>query len=88
MKKKKSRIPDFKNIKEEAEFWDTHSFTDYWDDLEDVDIIFEVDEPREESLVLRVQKKFKEKLRMEARKRGLNISTLARMWLMEKLQTT
>jgi len=39
-------------------------------------------------LVLRVQKNLKEKLKKEARKKGLNASTLARMWLMEKLQAS
>lgn len=87
MKKKKSKIPEFKSIEEEAKFWDTHSFADYWDELEDVDIVWEVEKPRKESLVLRVQKDIKDRLKKEARKRGLNLSTLARMWLIEKLQT-
>ena len=26
------RIPSFANIEEEAEFWDTHDFTDYMDE--------------------------------------------------------
>lgn len=88
MKKKKSKIPEFKSIEEEAKFWDTHSFADYWDELEDVDIVREVDKPRKETLVLRVQKNFKDRLKKTARKKGLNVSTLARMWLMEKLQAT
>ena len=25
-----SRIPEFANREEEAEFWDTHDITDYW----------------------------------------------------------
>ncbi len=87
MKSKKSRIPKFKTIEEEAKFWDTHSFADYWDELKDADIVFELDQPREESLVLRVQKDFKNKLKAIARSKGLNVSTLSRMWLMERLQT-
>ncbi|MSP12019.1 MAG: hypothetical protein EXR62_03570 [Chloroflexi bacterium] len=31
-----SRIPTFKTIEEEAEFWDTHSITDFLDELEEV----------------------------------------------------
>lgn len=34
---KESKIPDFKTEEEEAEFWDTHSITDYLDELEEVD---------------------------------------------------
>ncbi len=84
----KSNIPEFKNIEEEAKFWDTHSITDFEDETEDVDIVWEADKPRNETLVLRVQKGFKDRLKKTARKKGLNASTLARMWLMEKLQTT
>lgn len=86
--RKKSRIPKFKSIQEEADFWDTHDITDFKDELEDVEIVFELDKPREESLVLRVQKEFKDKLVKFARKKGLNVSTLARMWLMEKLRAS
>ncbi len=85
--KKKSRIPEFKTIEEEAAFWDTHSFTDFEDELEDVDIVFDLKEPRDETLVVRVQKGIKEQLSRVAQRKGLNASTLARMWILEKLQS-
>ena len=85
-KKKASRIPKFKNVREEAKFWDTHSFVDFEDELEDVEIVVELAKPRDETLVLRIQKNMKERLERIAHKRGLNISTLSRIWLMEKLQ--
>jgi len=81
-------IPKFKDYKEEAEFWDTHSLADYWDRWEDVDLVFELDKPREASLVLRLQKAFKNRLKKIARGKGLDVSTLARMWLMEKANET
>ena len=87
MTKKINKIPTFKNIQEEAEFWDTHSFADYWNKWKDVNIVVEMDKPRDKTLVLRLQKSIKEKLEHIARSKGLNISTLARMWLMEKLQS-
>jgi hypothetical protein len=87
MKKKKSKFPVFKSIKEEAKFWDTHSFTDYWDEMKEVDMVVELDSPRTESLIVRVQKEMKDKMSKVARSKGLNISTLARMWMMEKLKT-
>jgi predicted DNA binding CopG/RHH family protein len=86
MIKKKSRIPKFKTYEEEANFWDTHEFTEFEDELEDVEIIFELNKPRDETVILRVQKDIKDKIEKVARNRGLNLSTLARMWLMEKLQ--
>lgn len=88
MLKKKSRIPEFKTYKEEAHFWDTHSITDFEDETEDVDIVFDLDKPRDETLVVRLQKDLKEKLEKIARNRGLNLSTLARMWLIEKLHSS
>lgn len=86
-KRKKSRIPEFKTLKEEAKFWDTHDITDFEDETEDVKIIFDLKKPRDEMLVVRLQKELKEKMDKVARSRGLNISTLARMWFIEKLRT-
>ncbi len=88
MKKKKNKIPQFKNYEEEANFWDTHEFTEFEDETEDVDIVFELNKPRDETLIVRLQKDFKEKLEKVARSKGLNVSTLARMWLLERLQST
>lgn len=89
MKKKKNRIiskiPEFTSLEEEAKFWDTHSVTNFEDELEDVDIVVELAKPREETLVLRVQKSTKDALEHVAKKMGITISTLARMWLTEKL---
>lgn len=88
MERKVNKIPKFKTYKEEAKFWDAHNITDFEDETKDVEILFELDKPRDETLIIRLQKDFKEKLEKVARSRGLNISTLARMWLMEKLQSS
>ncbi len=85
--KKKTKIPKFKTYEEETHFWDTHNVTDFKDETQAVDIVFELGKPRDETLMVRLQKDFKEKLEKVARSKGLNVSTLARMWLMEKLQT-
>lgn len=86
-KKKIEKIPNFKSYKEEAEFWDTHSLADYWDEWEDVDIVFDLEKPKEETLVVRLQKNLKEKLEKLAQRRGISLSTLARILLTERLQT-
>lgn len=88
-KKIENKFPDFNkmNYKEEAEWWDTHDVTDFENETENVEIVFELDKPREETLVIRLQKDFKKRLEKTARRKGLNMSTLARMWLMEKLQS-
>lgn len=89
MKKRvKSRIPKFKTYEEEANFWDTHSITDFEDETENVEIIFDLKKKRDDTLVLRLQKSLKDRMEKMARNKGLNVSTLARMWLIEKLQAT
>jgi len=88
MTKRKSRIPKFKTIEEEAKFWDTHSLSDYWDEFKDVDIVFDLQKPKQETLILRLQKEVKNKLEKVAKSKGLSVSSLARIWLMEKLQTS
>lgn len=85
MKKKAKIIPDFKSHKEEAEFWDTHSLADYWDQFNDVDITVELQKPAEETLIIRLQKSLKKQLALIAKKKGISISSLSRMWLMERL---
>src|SRR5690242_5440215 len=37
---KNSTIPEFKSREEEAVFWDTHSFADYWDEAKPVQVQF------------------------------------------------
>lgn len=86
MKKKKiSKIPTFRSLEDEAKFWDTHSFADYWDEMDDVDLIVELNKPRDETLVIRMQKKLKDRIERFAQKKGVTVSTLARLWFAEKL---
>jgi CopG antitoxin of type II toxin-antitoxin system len=87
MTMKKSKIPKFKSIAEEAAFWDTHSFADHWDEFEPIDVMVELSKPKEETLVLRVNKDVKKQLEQKAKDKGITISTLARILLTEKLRT-
>ena len=89
MKKKKLKFPDFDKMtyKEEATWWDTHDLGDYWDQMKDVDIIWDLEKPKNETVIVRLQKDIKDRLEMVAKSKGINLSSLARMWLIEKLQT-
>lgn len=87
MKKKRIKIPKFKTKEEEAKFWDTHSFADYWDEFEDIDLIVDLQKHKEETLVVRLQKDTKDKIKTVAQKKGLSTSSLARLWLTEKLHS-
>jgi 16S rRNA U516 pseudouridylate synthase RsuA-like enzyme len=89
MKKKENKLPDLNKMsrKELAEWFDTHSMADYWDEMEDVKVVVDLDKPKEKTLVLRLQEGLKKRLDRVAKSKGLTVSSLARMWLMEKLQT-
>lgn len=80
-------IPPFRTLDEEAEFWDTH----------DTSLLFKnpntplsrlplIEEEKKEVLTVRLQKSVKKKLEKVARAKGINPSTLSRMWLIERLQ--
>ncbi len=78
------RIPSFANIEEEAEFWDTHDFTDFLDESEPVQI--EVSPELAERLTLRLEQRDRQQLIALAREKGIGPSTLARMWIRERLR--
>lgn len=88
MKKKKFEFPNFDKMsyKEEANWWDSHDFTEFWDETKKVEMVFELDKPRDETIILRVQGEVKDRLDKFAKGLGLNLSTLVRMWIMEKFQ--
>jgi predicted glycoside hydrolase/deacetylase ChbG (UPF0249 family) len=83
MTKKNSRIPTFKSIQEEAEFWDTHSFTDFWDELKPVQV--KVSRNLSHITHVRLDDQTLAGLEAEASKKGVATGTLIRMWIKERL---
>ena len=81
-----TKIPKFKTYEEEATFWDTHSFTDFPGEFKPVKVIFNLKKPKDDSLTVRLQSNLKTKLVEIANQAGVNASTLARMWIVEKLR--
>lgn len=81
---KKNKIPKFKNRKDLAKFWDTHYIADYIGELKPVDLKFDLGEVKEETVMFRLDRGVKQYLAQLARSKGLNISSLLRMWVMEK----
>jgi predicted DNA binding CopG/RHH family protein len=79
----KHTIPRFKTVQEEAEFWDTHSFADYWQELEPVEVRFV--KPLARGLTVRFDKQTLADLQAEASKKGMGATTLVRMWVLESL---
>lgn len=80
----KSRIPEFGSIEEEAEFWDSHDTTDYEDEFKPVRVRFAKN--LSEGITIRVDPQTVAKLRSCAHKKGVGPTTLARMWILERLE--
>jgi predicted DNA binding CopG/RHH family protein len=81
--KKISRIPEFKNREEEAKFWETHSFSEFADELKPVKVHFAKN--LSEGITIRFDQSTLNKIRELAHKKGLGPTTLARMWIMDHL---
>lgn len=84
-KKKSKKLPSFNRMSDEeiAQFWDNHSFVDYWDDMKEVQVIAK--RLPTEVIGLRLEKKDLEQIKRFSQKLGLGYSTLLRVWIKEKL---
>jgi hypothetical protein len=75
-------ISKAQTLEEIAEFWDTHSLADYWDQTYEVEIEVRAKRRRRVTLVPEIYAR----LEAEARARGIQPETLANLWLAERLQ--
>ena len=78
------RIPAFANVEEEAAFWDSHDFTDFAAESSPVEIA--VGQDLAERLTLRLDRADREELARRASAMGIGPSTLARIWIKERLR--
>lgn len=76
-------IKPFKTLDEEADFWDTHSVLD---EIDEGTIVGFHQAKKTNTITLRIDQKSLQKLRERAFYKGIGPTTLARMWIMEKLQ--
>jgi predicted DNA binding CopG/RHH family protein len=81
---KANRIPQFASREEEAAFWDTHDFTDYQDELRPVQVRFAKN--LSQGITVRLDPDSLQQLRAQAHEKGIGPSTLARMWILERLR--
>lgn len=80
-------IKPFKTLDEEAEFWDTHDLSPLFINpktpLSELPLL----EPEKEAIMsIRIQVSVKKKIEKVARMKGINPTTLARMWLIDRLK--
>lgn len=89
MKKKSQTVPEFKNIEEEANFWDTHStadFPDYWEPAPEVKFSKNLKSIYQKVIPIRLDESTKKAIEKVAKQKGIGISTTARMLIRERLQ--
>jgi hypothetical protein len=84
-KQTEGQVPTFANEAEAAAFWDSHSPLDYPDEFEEVEA-FLVAPIRKRGLTVKLDEDTIQRLTRVARRQGIGPSTLARMWLIERLR--
>ena len=82
--KKVTSISQAQTLDEIAEFWDSHSLDDYWDQTREVD--FEVRVQRRRRITL--DPEIYARIEAQARVRGISPETLVNLWLTERLQAS
>ncbi len=80
----RGRIPEFASREEEAEFWDTHDITEFADQLRPVRVHFA--RRLSEGITIRLTPDVLADLRARATEMGIGPTTLARMWILERLR--
>ena len=83
-KENEGRLPGFRSLEEEAQFWETHSPLDYPQEWVEVKR-GKAGRQLGHILAVRLDAPTIDKLASLTRKKGIGPSTLARMWLLERL---
>lgn len=81
-KLKTTSISNAGSLEEIAEFWDTHSLDDYWDQTHEVK--FEVRAKRRRRIT--IDPEVFSQVETQARTRGILPETLVNLWLIERLK--
>ncbi|MCL4870623.1 MAG: BrnA antitoxin family protein [Anaerolineae bacterium] len=83
----KKHIPEFKTIRDEAVFWDTHDISDYLDEMEIVSGNYQPRSGETKTVMtIRVAPSLKEQIETIARSYDIPASSLVRMWIVEKIR--
>ena len=78
-----AKIPKFKSLEEERRFWDSHSITEFMDELKPVKVEFV--RPKKKLISLRLDTPQIASLKKIASSRGLGYLSLIRSWITERL---
>ena len=79
-------IKPFKSLEEESNFWDTHDVSKVFKDSKvSMSDLLELEPKKDVVMTVRIQKVVKDKIEKIARTKGINSTTLSRMWPIERL---
>lgn len=81
----KNKIPEFKSIQEEANFWDTHDITDFLDEIKPIKAVYTPSE-KKEVMAIRMAPSLKKQIEEIARGYDISSSSLIRMWIVDRLR--
>ena len=81
-----AKIPTFKNEEELREFWDTHDFTDYIDNTEEVDIKLVDKRPEKKRTTIYMTQGEHEKLRRIAFAQNISMAEFVRRAVRDKIR--
>ncbi len=79
---RESSISHATSVEEVAEYWDSHSLADHWDETEEVDIEVRAERRRRVTVAPEVYSQ----VESQARRQGVMPETLINLWLAERLQ--
>ena len=79
------QIHPFKSLKEEANFWDSHSALDK---IDEGTLVGFHQANKTDTITIRFQPEHLQILREKAFQKGVGPTTLARMWILEKMKNS
>lgn len=81
-KQRRDLIPEsFASIEEAAEFWDSHSTSDYEDLMREVDLQVDIGD---RTFLVPIEGRLADDMKSWAERQGVGLETLVNLWLREK----
>lgn len=87
MKNINKKIPTFKNLKDEAKFWDSHDVGDLMDGLKVAKGVYKPSGKTKTTMTIRLDPGLKREIDKVAKNYDISSSSLVRMWMVERLRT-
>lgn len=84
--KKLKKIPEFKNEKQEREFWESHDSSEYLDLSKAERAVLPNLKPSTKTISLRLPEGLLDRIKVEANKRDMPYQSLIKVWLTKEIQ--